>query len=355
MTMQRRLLIPVVLVAAAAAVAVAYLRHDHGPPHYTGFVEGEERVLRSEVVGRILEVKYGEGDLVPANEPVAILDSRDIVTRIESKRHEIDVIDADIETQRERISLTENTWTRDQSAHEAALSEAESAANLAEKTYTRERALQKSGASTGQLLDEARSKREQAAGALERTKQLLAGVQAQEKTIDVARLELATLEQKREMAASQLAELEVLQSKYVIRAPAAATVVQTQFAWSGELAQPGSAIVSVLDPADKYVQVYVPVADVGRIQVGERVEIELDSLPKERISGEISFIADKANFTPEKIETRSDRLGQVYRVKVRVLERVAELKPGTEGNVYIVEGGAKRDSATADSEDRASP
>jgi HlyD family secretion protein len=355
MTMQRRLLIPIVLVVALVVGVVAYVRHDHGPAHYTGFVEGEERVLRSEVVGRILEVKYSEGDLVSANEPVAVLDDRDIVTKIESKRHEIEVIESDIATQRERISLTENTWARDQSAHEAGLREAESAADLAEKTYTRERALQKSGASTAQLLDEARSKREQAAGAVERSKQMLGGVQAQERTIEVARLELATLQQKREMAASQLAELEVTRSKYVIRAPAAATVVQTQFAWPGELAQPGSAIVSVLDPADKYVQVYVPVTDVGRIRVGQRVEIELDSLPDTKIEGEISFIADKANFTPEKIETRGDRLGQVYRVKVRVLERVAELKPGTEGNVYLAEDGAQRDSATADAEERAAP
>ena len=355
MTMQRKLLIPILIVVALVLAGVAYMRHDGGPSHYTGFVEGEERVLRSEVVGRIREVKYAEGDLVAANEPIAILDDEDIVAKIESKRHEIDVIDADIETQRERISLTENTWTRDQSAHEAALREAASAADLADKTYARERALQKNGASNAQLLDEARSKREQAAGALERSKQLLGGVQAEEKTIEVARLELATLQQKRAMAASQLAELEVTRSKYVIRAPASATVVQTQFAWPGELAQPGSAIASVLDPADKYVQVYVPVTDVGRIRVGERVEIELDSAPGSRIEGEISFIADKANFTPEKIETRSDRLGQVYRVKVRVLERVAELKPGTEGNVYLVEGGAKSDSATAEAEERASP
>ena len=61
-------------------------------------------------------------------------------------------------------------------------------------------------------------------------------------------------------------------------------------------------------------------ADLGRLRVGQRVEIELDSRPGRRVPGEISFIADQANFTPEKIETRSDRMGQVYRAKVRILE-----------------------------------
>src|SRR5205814_9194630 len=103
----------------------------------------------------------------------------------------------------------------------------------------------------------------------------------------------------------------------------------------GELAQPGTAILSVLDPADKYVQIYVPVADVGRLHLGQRVDIELDSQPGRRVPGEISFIADKANFTPEKIETRSDRMGQVYRAKVRILQDVERFQPGTEGDVYL--------------------
>jgi HlyD family secretion protein len=122
-----------------------------------------------------------------------------------------------------------------------------------------------------------------------------------------------------------------------VRAPAVATVVQTQLIWPGELAQPGTGLVTVIDPVDKYVQVYVPVADVDHFRVGRKVEIELDSDPGRRVPGEVSFVADKASFTPEKIETRSDRVGQVYRAKIRILDGVERFQPGTEGNVYLVE------------------
>jgi hypothetical protein len=88
------------------------------------------------------------------------------------------------------------------------------------------------------------------------------------------------------------------------------------------------------------VQIYVPVGDADRVRVGTRVEIELDSARGRRVPGEISFVADQANFTPEKIETRSDRLGQVYRAKVRILEDVERFQPGTEGDVHLVEGDA---------------
>ena len=114
--------------------------------------------------------------------------------------------------------------------------------------------------------------------------------------------------------------------------------MQTRFVWPGELVQPGTPILSVLDPRDKYVQIYVPVEDVQRMRVGRRVRIELDSAPGVFIPGEIAFVADQANFTPEKIETRGDRLGQVYRAKVRILEGAERLQPGTEGNVTPVEG-----------------
>ncbi len=336
--MPRKLLLPVLLVVVAVAGLAWYFARDRRPPHYTGFVEGEERVLRSEVTGRVLEVSFGEGAAVPANEVVARLDDADIQSRIASKQHELAVLDADIATQEERIRLVESTWARDLNARRADLKQAESAATLARKTFEREQGLVKTGASTAQLLDDRRAALDQAVSALERAKEMLARTAAEERKIALARDELDMLHAKRNLTLAQLDELRVTAAKYTIRAPAVATVVQTQFIWPGELAQPGSPILSVLDPADKYVQVYVPAADVTRFRVGQRVEIELDSEPGRRVPGEVSFVADQANFTPEKIETRSDRLGQVYRSKVRILEGVERFQPGTEGNVYLVGG-----------------
>ena len=66
-----------------------------------------------------------------------------------------------------------------------------------------------------------------------------------------------------------------------------------------------------------------------------------DSQPGTRVPGEVSFVADQTNFTPEKIETRSDRIGQVYRAKVRILEGVERFAPGAEGNVYLLDDGAQ--------------
>jgi len=324
-----------VLAAVVVVAVVVVLRHRRGVDYYTGFVEGEERVLRSEVTGRVLEVLFVEGDKVLPNAVVARLDDDDIAKRMASKERERDVLDANIATQRERIELVENTWTRDLSARRADVRQAESAAEVAERTLKREAELVKTGASTAQLLDDVRGRRDQSASALQRARDMLARAEAEERSITVAKHELEELDAKRELTVAQLAELQVLHEKYTIKAPAVPTVVQTQFIWAGELAQPGAPILSVLDPTDKYVQVYVPVADVARFRLGSHVEVELDSEPGHRFPGEISFVADEASFTPEKIETRKDRMEQVYRAKVRILEGVERMQPGTEGNVYL--------------------
>jgi HlyD family secretion protein len=324
----------ILLVGAAAW----YLRRDNSPPHFTGFVEGEERVIRSEVLGRVREIKYVEGDEVPANAEIAMLDDHDIAARIHSKQQEVAVLDAQLTTQQERIALIEATWERDLNAREAELVQTQAAAELARRTLARNQELFKKGSSTAQELDESLARRDEAESGVVRAKALLERARQQEREIAVARNELEGLRRQYDLAGAQLEELRVTHAKYVIRAPSTRTVVETQFLWSGELAQPGTPVLALLDPLDKYVQVYVPVSDFGELRIGQRVALEPDSEPGRRYPGEISFIANQASFTPEKIETRSDRVTQVYRVKVRILEGVERLKPGTEGNVYFDTG-----------------
>jgi len=331
-------IVAIATVVAAVAGAAWYLRHDGDPPHFTGFVEGEERVIRSEVLGRVREVKYVEGDEVPADAEIAFLDDRDIAARMNSKEQELAVVDAQLKTQQERVTLVEATWQRDLQAREAELVQTQAAAELARRTLERNQQLFKKGSSTAQELDESLARRDEAESGVERAKALLEHARQKEREIVVAGNELEALRRQRELAAAQLDELRVTHGKYVIRAPSTPTFVETQFLWPGELAQPGTPVVALLDPLDKYVQVYVPVAEFGQLRIGQRVSLEPDSEPDRRYPGEISFIADQASFTPEKIETRSDRVTQVYRVKVRILEGVERLKPGTEGNVYFEAG-----------------
>jgi len=339
--MNPRRALPLVLILALAFAAAVWWRRGEEEIRYTGFVEGEQRVLRAEVAGRVLEVGFGEGAAVLAGAIVARLDPSEIDARLASKQRELDVLAAQIRRQQEQVSLADATWKQDVAAQEAALRLAEADALLGGQTFARTEKLGADGVVSPQRLDEARARRDATRSGVERARELLTRARAQAGEVELARRQLDVLREQLALATAQRAELEVLRAKHNVRAPAVATVVQSQLLWPGELAQPGTPVVSVLDPRDKYVQVYVPVADVGRMRVGARVAIELDSAPGRRVPGEVVFVADEANFTPEKIETRSDRLGQVYRAKVRILEDVERFQPGTEGDVYLVEEAAE--------------
>src|SRR5262245_51828933 len=108
--MRKGVVAAVVVLAAVVVAAVWWVRRDGRDVYFTGFVEGEERVIRSEVVGRVLEVPFAEGASVPPNAIVAKLDESDIAARITAKQRELDMTRADIETQSRRIGLIESTW-----------------------------------------------------------------------------------------------------------------------------------------------------------------------------------------------------------------------------------------------------
>jgi HlyD family secretion protein len=343
--MRHRLILATALTATALAGLLLYLRSRHGETHFTGFVEGEERVLRSEVSARVVDFHFAEGDVIPADAVVAQLDDAEIQARIHTKQQEIATADADIARQEEQLTLVEQTWKQDLLARQAELRQAKASAELARRTLERKQMLLKNNVASQESLDEARSRHDETHSAVDHAHDMLARAEAEERQIAVARSELEVLHQKRELASDQLEELRVVEARYQIHAPQTGTVLQTQLIWPGELAQPGTPVASVLDPEDKYVQIYVPVANVSQLRVGQPVEIELDSDLGRRTPGEVSFVADKANFTPEKIETRSDRIGQVYRVKVRILKDAARFQPGTEGNVYLVSSPRKKDVA----------
>lgn len=334
--------LPVLLLLAAVIAAVVYSNRDsEADRRYTGFVEGEERLVRSEVSGRVVEFAFGDGAVVPANAVLARIDDADLAARVQSANRQVDVLSRQIEQATIEANLRQAGWKQDLSTRESEVTQAEKDVALAERTAEREESLARSGATTRQQLDDTRNKLSLARTAAQRGVNMLAKVRAEEATVAAARAQVDVLQGQKDLAASQLAELEVTRAKFEIRAPGVPTVVQSQLLWPGELAQPGTPVATVLDPRDKYVQIYVPVLDLSRIRVGTAMEIELDHAPGKRWPGEVSFIADRANFTPEKIETRADRIGQVYRVKVRIVEGVEGFTPGSESNVYIKDEAGK--------------
>lgn len=96
----------------------------------------------------------------------------------------------------------------------------------------------------------------------------------------------------------------------------------------GELAVPGTPIVTMANLDEVKLMLYVGETMVGKLKLGDPVKVTVDSLSKKAFMGKISYISDKEEFTPKPIQTREERTTYVYRIKVIIPNPDHDLKPG---------------------------
>jgi len=136
-------------------------------------------------------------------------------------------------------------------------------------------------------------------------------VQFKQTTVDAA---------QQQIVQAQLSRLE-------LRAPLGG-VVQKRLAHRGEVVAPGTPILTVADPTDLKLTLYVLEADMGRVFVGQNVGVHADAFPERTFAGHVQTLADRAEFTPRNVQTQKDRQNLVFAVTVRVPNPDGALKAG---------------------------
>ena len=106
----------------------------------------------------------------------------------------------------------------------------------------------------------------------------------------------------------------------------------------GEMASPGTPILTLMDPGDIWLRAYVPETDIGRLKVGQPATITVDAFPGRRFDGAISEIASEAEFTPKNVQTKKERVNLVFRIKITARNPAGVLKPGLPADAEIHAG-----------------
>ena len=146
-----------------------------------------------------------------------------------------------------------------------------------------------------------------------------------------------TLEQARARArqAKEAVELARTRLSYSAIASPLAGVVLSRNAEPGDYMAPGVPVVTVGSLKDPWLRAYIEETDLGRVKVGQVVEVTADTYPGKRYAGRVSFIASQAEFTPKSVQTRKERVKLVYRIKVDVANPDMELKPGMPADAVL--------------------
>ena len=294
------------LVVAGASVWWFYFRI----PPLVGFASGNGRLEVQEIdvatkfPGRIAEVLVDEGDSVQVGQVVARMDSSSLNAQVR---------EAEAQVQRAR---------QGQVTAKALIAQRRSEALLAERDLERARALYVNANISAKDHDRARS-------AMDTAKAATTQAEAQSAEADAA-------------IAASLAQKERIQvdlKDSVLTAPRSGRV-QFRLAEPGEVLASGGKVLTLIDPTDVYMTVFLPAAEAGKIALGAQARITLDAAPNLVIPAAVSFVADKAQFTPKEVETRTEREKLMFRIKVKIDPELvkgheAQVKPGLPGVAYV--------------------
>jgi HlyD family secretion protein len=346
----------------------------------SGRVEGDDSAVAPKTAGRIVEIRFREGDSVKAGDTIALLDDAQIRSREEQARAAVAVSEARLKSAREQIAvlqeqLQQNNLQTEQSKVDASgrvrQAEADVAAAQADlasqeasyqiaafdrDAYTK---LAKTGAASERQAKQATATAEQqeasvsaARRRLESARGTLTMAQATLSNPGIREFQASTVrrqisQQESEIASAvasatqaryQLAEAQDNRRDLTVTAPFDGTVM-TRAAEPGEVVQAGTAIVTLLDMSKVYLRGFVPEGQIGKVKIGQKARIFLDSNPGKPVDAYVERIDPQATFTPENTYFRDDRVKQVVGVKLRLTSAIGFAKPGmpADGEI-LVEG-----------------
>jgi HlyD family secretion protein len=131
----------------------------------------------------------------------------------------------------------------------------------------------------------------------------------------------------------QKMQLQDALSKSYIKAPITGTVLK-KYIEPNELAFQGKPLFKVADITNMFIKVYITEDMLSTIYLGQQVEIHLD-MPNNQekvIEGTVSWISAAAEFTPNMIQTKNERVNLVYAVRVAI-KNDGSAKVGMPGDV----------------------
>ena len=309
---RRRWIALVIVILAAAGVALWFFgsRRREKSLVLSGAIEARDVEVGSLVGGRVAKVLVEEGSRVSAGQPIVQL--------------ETDLVDLQIQQQKARVEeMRANLVKTLRGPRVEEIAKARAEATNAERERVRQKALLAEGIVPQQTYDAAAT---QAKTAAETLRELERGNRPE----DIAAAK-ASLEREER----QLAYLGRQRAESVVAAPAAG-VIESLDLRPGDIVAPNQPVAKMLEPSQLWVRVYVPEPQLGRVRVGQKAAVKVDTYLDREFPGRIVEIRTQAEYTPRNVQTLDQRMDQVFGIKVAI-DPAPELKPGMAATVRLVE------------------
>lgn len=353
-----------VLIGLALVVVVTYYAVASRTPQSlegSGTIEARNIRVGSKVGGRIAEVKVREGDRVEAGQVLVTFEDQELLAALESARASLEKMQHGFRPEEiaearagaaqaaaQHHDLAAGYRQEQIAAARADAQRARAEALRARQTFDRVANLAHAEVFSKQQRDDATAAHHAAQAALAATEQRLAElergfrpqqVQAAEAAWKQAeaRKQLVERGYRAEDIAIARAALRDAESRYRehrVLAPAAA-VVEVLDIRPGDLVAPNTSVATLLERDQIFVRIYVPETEIGRVRIGQPATLTVDSFPGHTFAAVVEQVNQKAEFLPRNVQTRAERVHQVFGVKLRITDPEALLRPGMAADVAL--------------------
>ncbi|REG86395.1 HlyD family secretion protein [Algoriphagus antarcticus] len=254
----------------------------------SGSFEAEETIISAEALGVLKQFDLEEGQVLSANQFIGYVDSVQLflkkrqleaqITALYGRKPNISAQLAALEVQLKTVNL-----------------EANRVSNLV-----------KANAATSKQLDDATAQ----------VAMIEAQIVAQKSTLNISSQGISNDATPMEV---QIAQLNDQLEKSKIINPLAGTVL-SKYAEQSEMTAPGKPLYKIADLSNIILRVYISGNQLSHVKLGQKVTVHTDNGEGgfDQTEGTISWINDKAEFTPKTIQTKDERANMVYAIKVDV-------------------------------------
>lgn len=261
-----------------------------GMPNYdaTGTFEATEVLVSAEASGKLLRFDVEEGTVLKVGQNVGLIDT----VQLYLKKLQLQASMKSVESQRPDLNK-QIAAIKQQMA-------------TAEREKKRVENLLKAGAANQKQLDDWDAQ----IALLDR--QLIAQKSSLQNSTN-------SLTEQGSSVGIQVAQIEDQLSKCYILSPINGTVL-AKYAEAGELETVGKPLFKIADMQQIYLRAYITSEQLSKVKLGQMVTVYSDYGTDEHkeYPGVITWISDRAEFTPKTILTKDERANLVYATKIAV-------------------------------------
>lgn len=304
------------LLSILILVALASCRSNGEEFDASGSFEADEVVVSSQLAGQLLTFQVEEGDSLAPGQVVGTIDAEVLNLQKEQVQAAIRSLSEKTATVAPQVALLQNQIAvqREQLAY-------------LQRERERTERLVAADAATGKQLDDLTSQIEVLQKQIRVTQQQIdvqrSGTATQNRAILSER---APLQKQAAQVEEQLAKANIVNT--------VGGVVTTTYVEPGEVTAPGKALYKIADLSVMTLRAYLTGVQLPQIKLNQGVTVYVDKGADDyrTYQGTITWISNKAEFTPKTIQTKEERANLVYAVKIRV-PNDGYLKMGMYGEV----------------------